>query len=101
MRVALLLGLAVVGDVDLAAENRLHAVLFRLLDEVDRTGERAVVGERHGRHLELRGPRGERRDAARSVEDRELGVDVEMDERGGFRHGKPIVQGVPTCPFRP
>ena len=100
VRVALLLGLAVVGDVDLAAEDRLHAVLLRLLDEVDRARERAVVGERDGRHLELRGPRGERRDAARPVEDRELGVDVEMDERSGFRHGKPIVLGGPDVPLQ-
>ena len=46
VRVALLLRLAVVGDVDLAAEKRLDALLLRLLDEVDRAGERAVVGER-------------------------------------------------------
>src|SRR5207248_10366145 len=48
VRVALLLGLAVVGDVDLAAEERLDAVLFRLSDETDRARERAVVGEPDG-----------------------------------------------------
>ena len=95
VRVALLLRLAVVGDVDLAADDRLHAVLLGLLDELDRARERAVVGERDRRHLELRGPRGERRDPARPVEDRELRVDVEMDEGGRFRHGKAILQGVP------
>src|SRR5205823_12289364 len=43
VRVPLLLGLAVVGDVDLAAEQRLHALPAGLLDEVDRAGQRAVV----------------------------------------------------------
>jgi hypothetical protein len=47
---------------------------------LDRARERAVVGERDGRHLELGGPSGERRNAAGPVEDRVLGVDVEVDE---------------------
>ena len=92
MRVALLLRLAVVGDVDLAAEDRLDALLLRLPDEVDRAGERAVVGERHRRHLELGRAGRERRDPARPVEDRVLGVDVEMDEIGRSRHGKLILE---------
>ena len=37
---------------------------------------------------ELGGPRGERGDPARPVEDRVLGVDVEMDE-GRLGHGGP------------
>jgi hypothetical protein len=60
--------------------------------ELDGAGERAVIGERDGRHLELGSPRGERRDPARSVQDRVLGVDVEMDE-GRLGHGKAIVLG--------
>ena len=100
MRVALLLRLAVVGDVDLAAEDRLHALLLRLPDEVDRAGERAVVGERHRRHLELGRALGERRDPARPVEDRVLRMDVEMDEIGRRRHGKPILEGRPEAPAR-
>ena len=82
VRVALLLGLAVVGDVDLAAEDRLDAVLFRRLDEVDRARERAVVGEPDGGHLELGRAGRELGNPARPVEDRELGVDVQMDEIG-------------------
>ena len=80
--VALLLPVAVVGDVDLAAHDRLDPLLPGLALELDRARERAVVGERDGRHSELGGPRSECRDAARTVEDRVLGVDVEMDEVG-------------------
>ena len=87
MRVALLLRLAVVGDVDLAADDRLDALLAGLAVELDRAGERAVVGERDGRHLELGRARCERRDAARPVEDRVLGVDVQVDEVG-LGHGR-------------
>ena len=85
VRVALLLRLAVVGDVDLAADDRLDAVLLRLAVELDGAGQAAVVGEADGRHLELCGARGERRDAAGAVQDRVLGVDVQMDE-GRLRH---------------
>ena len=90
VRVALLLGLALVGDVDLAADDRLDAVLFRLFDEGDRAGERAVVGEPDGGHLELGGAGCELGNPARPVEDRELGVDVQVDEIG---HGRPSLQG--------
>jgi hypothetical protein len=48
-----------------------------------------VVGEPDRRHLELRSPLGEGRDPARTVEDRVLGMDVEMDEIGRFGHGNP------------
>jgi hypothetical protein len=53
VRVALRLRLPVVGDVDLAAEQRLDSLVLRGLVEVDRAGERAVVRERDGGHLEL------------------------------------------------
>ena len=90
MRLALLLRVPVVGDVDLAAEHRLDSLVPRRLVEVDRTGERAVVGERDRRHLELGGALREVRDPAGAVEDRVLGVDVEVDERR-FGHGRSIV----------
>ena len=76
MRVALLLGVPVFRDIELAAEDRLDADLARLLVELDRTGERAVIGERNRRHLELGRPGGEPGYATRPVEDRVLGVDV-------------------------
>ena len=90
--------LAVVDDVHLAAEDRLDALLGGGLVEVDRARHRAVVGERDGGHLELgRLPR-ERRDPARPVEDRVLGVDVQVDERRG--HGRAIVLSAdPTSPM--
>src|SRR5207244_6194651 len=81
VRVALRLRAPVVGDVDLAPDERLDADLLRLAVELDRAGEAAVIGERHGGHLELGRAGGERGDAARPVEDRVLGVDVEVDER--------------------
>ena len=90
MGVPLGLGAAVVADVDLAAENRLDSDLSGLPVELDGAGERAVVGEPDGGHLELSSPSREGGNAARPVEDRVLGVDVKVDERR-FRHGKPIL----------
>ena len=90
VRVALPLRPAVLGDVELAADQRLDADLARLAHELDRARERAVVGQRHRRHLELGRARRERGDAARSVEDRVLGVDVQVDE-AGLSHGKSSV----------
>src|SRR5207253_9500518 len=83
---------AVVGHVDLAAEQWLDAGLAGLAVELDRPGHGAVVGEPDRRHLELSGLGREGGDAARPVEDRVLGVDVKVDERR-FGHGKPILVG--------
>jgi hypothetical protein len=83
--VALLLRSAVVRDVDLAAEDRLHSLLRRLAVELDRAGERAVVRKRDGGHLKLGRAGCQLRNPAGAVEDRVLGVDVEVDERR-FRH---------------
>ena len=94
MRVALRLRAPVVGDVHLAADDGLDAGRPRLPVELDRAGERAVVGERDGRHLETSGLLDERRDPARPVEDRVLRVDVEMDERSGGR----LTGGPSYCP---
>ena len=93
--VTLLLGVPVVGDVDLAADDRLDALALGGFDEVDRARERSVVGERHCRHLELRGPLRQRRNPAGPVENRVLRVDVEVDERDGLGHGEAIVLGGP------
>ena len=90
VRVALRLRETVVGDVDLTADDGLHTVLASLSIELDGPCERAVVGERDGRHLEALGLLDERRDPARPVEDRVLRVDVQMDERrrSGATHGR-------------
>jgi hypothetical protein len=93
--VALLLRVPVVGDVDLTADDRLDALGPGSLDEVDGACEGAVVGERHRRHLELRRALRRGRDPARSVEDRVLGVDVEVDERDGLGHGDAMLLGGP------
>ncbi len=81
VRVALGLRVPVLGHVDLAADDRLDAGLARLAVQLDGARQRAVVGERHGRHVEPCCLLDERRDPARPVEDRVLRVDVEMDER--------------------
>ena len=90
MRVALGLGAAVVGDVDLAAEDRLDALLGGVAVELDRAGHGAVVGEPDGGHLELSGAGRERRNPAGPIEDGVLGVDVKVDELR-LGHGKPIL----------
>jgi hypothetical protein len=86
VRLPLLLDVPVVGDVHLAADERPDALGTRRPVEVDRAGERAVVGERDRRHPELRRALRQVGDPAGAVEDRVLGVDVEVDERC-FRHG--------------
>ena len=90
VRVALGLRPPVVCDVHLAADDRLHALLAGLPVELDGAGERAVVGERDGRHLEPLRLLDERGDPAGPVEDRVFGVNVEVDEgrRGGVTHGR-------------
>src|SRR5262249_13265346 len=80
VRVALLLLRGVVADVDLAADDRLYALLLRLLVVLNRARERAVVGEPDRRHLQLCGAGGKSRNPTRTIEDRVLGVDVQMDE---------------------
>ncbi len=80
--IALLLPGRVVADVDLAADDRLDALLACLLVELHRARERPVVGERDGGHLELGGAGGKGRDAAGAIENRKLGVDVQVDELG-------------------
>ncbi len=57
----------------------------RVLVVLHRAGERPVVGEPDGGHLELSSPSRERRDPAGPVQDRVLGVDVQVDEVGGQR----------------
>ena len=97
VRVPLRLRAAVVGDVDLAADDRLHADLPGLPEELHRACERAVVGERDGRHLEARRLRDEIRDPARPVEDRVLRMDVQVDE-GRSGHGRAMLIGPRDVP---
>ncbi len=81
---ALLLEARARGDVDLAAEDRLHAGVARLLVELDGAEEIAVIGHRDRRHAERLGAREERLVLDRTVEERELGVEMQVGE--GSRH---------------
>ncbi len=71
-------GGVVVDEVDLAADDRLDAVLGARLVQLDRAVHHAVVGERERRLVERRRARRQRVDLARAVEQRVLGVDVQM-----------------------
>src|SRR5437879_4621194 len=74
-------------DVDLAAHNRLDSGFLARLVEVDGAVHDAVVGDGQGGHLELGRSLHERVDAAGPIEQRELGVVVEVDEGvRGVRH---------------
>ena len=76
------IGAAAGRDVDLAAEDRLDAALPRLVVERHGREHVAVLGDRHGRHLQLGGPIEQLADPARAVEQRELRVQVQVDELG-------------------
>ena len=67
-------------DVHLAPENRVDPALPRLIVEHDRREHVAVFRDRHRRHPELHGFVEQFLDAACAIEQRELGVQVEVDE---------------------
>ena len=69
---------AVVDEVRLEAEDRLDVVLLAGLVELDRAVHHAVVGEAERGLAERRRARGEAVDVRRAVEQRVLGVDVQM-----------------------
>jgi len=68
----------VVDVVDLAADDRLDPVLLGRLVELDGAVHHTMVGQRERRLPEGRGALGERVDLARPVEQRVLGVDVQV-----------------------
>ena len=73
--------------VDLAADDRLDPGVLASFVKVDRAIHHAVVGHPDRRHLELRRPRDHGRDATCPIEQRVLGVVVEVDEGlWGVRH---------------
>ena len=67
-------------DVDLAAENRVDAALARLIVKDDRREHVAVLGDRERRHLQLDRAVEQLLDPAGAVEERILGVQVQVDE---------------------
>ena len=79
---------AVVDEVGLEAQQRLDVVLLGGLVELDGAVHDAVVGQADGRLIEGRGALGELADVAGAVEQRVLGVDVQVrDGRGAHRGG--------------
>ena len=78
------------GEVDLAAEDRLHPGLLAGLVELDGAEQVAVVGHRHRRHPELLRLGGDLLGAGHPVEERVFGVQVEVDEGVGHRAGRTL-----------
>ena len=77
-----------VFEVELDAQDGLDPGLGRALRELQR-GEHGVgVRERDGRHPGLRGHGGKRLDANGALQDRELGMDAQVDESGIGHGGK-------------
>ena len=73
-------------DVHLAAENRLHALLPRMIVEHHRREKIPVLGDRDRRHLQPRGLIEQLVDPARPIEQRKLSVEMKMNE---LRHPTP------------
>ena len=68
------------SDIDLASEDRLDAPLLGVVVEDDRRKHVAVLGDRQRRHLEPGCLVEQLVDAARAVEQRELGVTMKVNE---------------------
>jgi hypothetical protein len=85
--VTLRLRAPVVGDVDLAADDRLDSLLVGAAINLHCTSEGTVVCERNFGHLELGSALGERGSPASTIRIDYLGVDVKVDEPS-FRHGR-------------
>ena len=84
-----LLRAPILDEVDLAADDRLDACLRGGPVEVDGARHGAVVRDRDRRHLELHGALDQLADTAGAIENRVLGVAVEVNELGG--HGRTIL----------
>ena len=94
MSVPLRLTVPIVRDVDLATDDRLDTGSLAPAVELHGAGERAVIRERNGRHLELGSAGHEARDATGAIEDRVLRVDVKVDERS-LGHDRAILRATP------
>ena len=84
----------IVDDVQLAADQRLDAVLLGGLVELDRAVHHAVVGEPERGLVERGGTGRERVDLAGTVEQRVLGVDVEVGAGGRHQRLMQSRQGI-------
>ena len=74
-------------QIELAAHDGLHVVLVGLGHEVERAEHIAVVGEGHGGHAVLLRLLHQGRNAGLAVEQRVLGVAVEVRENGHWTLG--------------
>src|SRR5947209_7683991 len=93
----------ILDDVHLAAQNRLDPVLLAGGEQLDRAVHHAVIGERQRRLFEGGGARGELVDLARPVEQRVLGMDVEVDAGRAHRRCPASIGTVADdwAPWRP
>ena len=74
------------GHVNFAADDGLDACIHRGLVELDRAEEHAVIGDGQGGEAQFAGALHEPVEAAGTVEQRELRVEMEMDEFGVAGH---------------
>src|ERR1035437_3049986 len=81
---------ALLRNVDLAADDRAHAFALGGVVELDGAEQVAVVGHGDGGHLLLDDRIHELADFTSSIEEGVIGVAVQMDERV-FRHGLPLI----------
>ena len=72
---------ALVGDVDLAADDGLDARVAAGRVEVDHPVEGAVIGDRQGVHAQLPGPRHQVGDTADAVEHTVFGMNVKVSKQ--------------------
>jgi hypothetical protein len=98
LRRSLLLEARAVGHVDLAAQDGFEPILLGREVEVERAVHVAVVGDGAGGHAVVDGAGAEVADADRPVEERILGVAVQMDESG---HGGPLQNWMSWAVTRP
>ena len=69
------------GHVNLAADDRFHPGALRLLIKFNHAKQIAVIGDRHGRHLEFRGFFHQLLHSDTSIQQRIFGVQMKVNER--------------------
>ena len=78
------------GHVDLASQDGVNAGFSGCLKVLNRAEDVAVIRDGYGLHTQMDRPFLEPRNGDGAVQEAELGVDVQMDERGGVWHGLPF-----------
>src|SRR5215471_12440201 len=94
--------IVLLADVELAADDRLDSLLLRGIYKMDRAIDVAMVGHGHGLLPDLAHTRHQLLDVAGAVEERVIGMQMEMDE---FGHGwvsshyscRDLGEGVSAC----